>query len=523
MLQNLSYLDQIPIPLLITRSDELIHVNEALARFFAISRQEALATSLSALLERFADPGERAWLADMRAGEGKALPETFWVRMRAQDGRRSRVYLRVFRPAVADYDVAMLVDSESEVHSVLLTEALVRAAGELVRLRDEQHVLQAAIDAIHGQGFMVSLILLDGTNVRSVFLRFPEAVQTHLRQHFGDETTAYRHVLSNEPLLASLIRERRSAFLQDAHAMFDRQYPPELGAQLKQYCPRRLVAASIHVDDEPFALLAAHSDELRPSGAAAIELFARHVGGAVENVRHHARAAERLKQLVQLQKDLVERERLAAVGEAAAVLSHEMRNPLGAILNAITMLKRDVSLKGTSPALLSIVEEEATHLDRLVSDLLQFARPLEPRLRRLDLGEMTRTLADRVRARSHRPLDIEVVCSGRAYVEADPNLMQLAIENLLRNATQVTPLNGRVRVEFDQVGDALRLAVEDQGPSVDEVDTRRMFEPFYTTRASAGLSLAVVKRVVEAHGGEIRVGRAGLGGARFELLFPPPR
>ncbi len=525
MLPEFEFYDQIPVPLIVSRGDDLLYVNDALVRFIGVARREIEGTSIPSLLERFTDPGDLSWVAELalRAREGRQTPTSFWLRLRPENAPAVRVCVRHFRPTNASYDVSLLIDAESEVQAVQLTEALVRASGELVRLRDEEQVLEAAVNAIHGQGFMVTMNLVEGELVTHGPSRYPADLTALIQAHYGVPTSELRFAMDAEPFLAALIRERRSAFIQDTHSMLDRVWPPELAAKMRPTYPRRAVVAAIHVDDRPYALLTAHSDELRPTGAAAIELFTRHIGGAVENVRHHARATERLKQLVQLQKDLVERERLAAVGEAAAVLSHEMRNPLGAILNAVTMLKRDVSLKGTSPALLAIVEEEATHLDRLVSDLLQFARPLEPRLRKLDVGQLTRSLADRTSTRSSRPLRIDVVCESKALeLEADPNLMQLAIENLLRNAAQVSPPSGHVRVQLDEIAGALRLAVEDQGPGVNEADTRRIFEPFFTTRASgAGLGLAVVKRVVEAHGGEIRVGRSSLGGARFELLFPP--
>ncbi|MFY0528908.1 sensor histidine kinase [Archangium gephyra] len=110
---------------------------------------------------------------------------------------------------------------------------------------------------------------------------------------------------------------------------------------------------------------------------------------------------------------------------------------------------------------------------------------------------------------------------GLPMIHADETLLQLALENLLRNAVQASPTGGLVHVALGSVPGGICLTVEDQGPGVSAGDAHRIFEPFFTTRTTGtGLGLAVVRRVVNAHGGTVSVGQRHGGGARFELRLP---
>src|SRR5205814_6987738 len=126
-----------------------------------------------------------------------------------------------------------------------------------------------------------------------------------------------------------------------------------------------------------------------------VEMYAGLVARAIENVRLHARATARMEELQRLQGELVARERLAALGEAAAVMAHEVRNPIAAILNAAALLRRDADAGGASGAMCTVIAEEAGRLERLVCDLLDLGRPLAPHIGAvdlLDLFERTRDL-----------------------------------------------------------------------------------------------------------------------------------
>ncbi|MGD6643566.1 histidine kinase dimerization/phospho-acceptor domain-containing protein, partial [Xanthomonas citri pv. citri] len=130
------------------------------------------------------------------------------------------------------------------------------------------------------------------------------------------------------------------------------------------------------------------STTLTPANAGALELFAQLIGGALENVRHHRAAEARLAEVSRLQNELIASERLTALGEAAGVVAHEVRNPLGAILNTVAVLKREPRLGPAGASAVEMLEEEAIRLEDIVRDLLDAVRPLEPRPRPVSLGEM---------------------------------------------------------------------------------------------------------------------------------------
>jgi signal transduction histidine kinase len=159
----------------------------------------------------------------------------------------------------------------------------------------------------------------------------------------------------------------------------------------------------------------------------------------------------------------------------------------------------------------------------MVRDLLDVVRPLEPRPRLLHLGELARRTVELFHERRQLGgvrLSLEEE-PGLPSLSADETLLQLALENLVRNAVQSSPSGGQVRVAVRCVPEGLCLTVEDEGPGVAPADAQRVFEPFFTTRTTGtGLGLAVVRRVVLAHGGTVSVGQRQGGGARFELRLP---
>jgi two-component system, NtrC family, sensor histidine kinase HydH len=290
----------------------------------------------------------------------------------------------------------------------------------------------------------------------------------------------------------------------------------------RAYASGRVLDAPICVEGEPYGVLTVQGEALTPASAATLELFARQVGGALENVRHHRLAAGRLAELSRLQAELVTQERLSVLGEAAGVVAHEVRNPLGAILNAVAVLKRE-RLGPPGASAMEMLEEEATRLDAMVRDLLDVVRPLEPRPRPLQLGALARgTLELFHERRQLGEVRLELdEAPELPTLEADETLLRMALENLVRNAVQASPPRGTVWVRLARVPEGVCVTVEDEGPGVSPAEASRIFEPFFTTRATGtGLGLAVVRRVVLAHGGTVSAGQRPGGGARFELRLP---
>ncbi|MHB8766758.1 MAG: two-component system sensor histidine kinase NtrB [Deferrisomatales bacterium] len=216
--------------------------------------------------------------------------------------------------------------------------------------------------------------------------------------------------------------------------------------------------------------------------------------------------------------------RLVAMGEMAAGIAHEIRNPLGSLELFATHLVDE--LRGQPhEELAGHVLKGIQNLSRISGNLLLFARKVEPVRAPADLGEVVREALLYARAALRAKGAALEEAIGPAPVEADADLLRQALLNLLLNAVQAVGPGGRIRV-----GCALRAeerpplavaTVEDDGPGVPPEGAERIFDPFYTTRASGvGLGLAIVQRIVAAHGGWVTVGRSALGGAEFTVGVP---
>lgn len=397
-----------------------------------------------------------------------------------------------------------------------LTQALSHAAAELVVLRDEGEVLEVAADVLAAQGFNVVTVIREGNELLLGPVRDDPATIAAMAEASGLPVHLWRRPYGDVPEFVECMETGRALYRPDSHALCDKLNPPPLNEIAKRSMPRRSVEAPFFVDGKPAGFVTALADGLTPAGAAIIELFARVVGAALENVRHHRRAADRVAELSRLQDELLARERMATVGRAAAMLSHEVRNPLGALLNAVNLLKRDPA-ESVRRDLLGILDEELHRIDALIGELQQLARPLEPRAQRVDLAR----LAEECVGRQPRAAAFELVAPSEVVLDADPLLLSAALENLLRNASQASPPGRPVRVEVGCGPERGWVAVEDHGPGVPEHEAEQIFQPFVSSRATGtGLGLAVVKRVMEAHGGTARVVRGAQGGARFELELP---
>lgn len=261
--------------------------------------------------------------------------------------------------------------------------------------------------------------------------------------------------------------------------------------------------------------------------------FLRAIAGvtevALENAELHEEARARLKELRETQARLVERERLAALGEVAAVVAHEVRNPLGVIFNAVASLRRRFGGDGEAGQLVEIVREEAGRLNQIVGDLLDFARPSAPvrkpeALVTLVEGALeaafARVLATTGASSVHSTVDVP---DDLPLVVVDGRQVRQALLNVCLNAIEAMPSGGDLVVSARAVPErsAVLVTVRDTGAGIPTALRERVSEPFYTTRASGtGLGLAVVKRVVEAHGGALRIDDAPGGGAL--ILFELP-
>jgi two-component system sensor histidine kinase HydH len=223
------------------------------------------------------------------------------------------------------------------------------------------------------------------------------------------------------------------------------------------------------------------------------------------------------RQRDRLQGELERGRRLAALGEMSSVIAHEVRNPLASLKGHAQLLVEALPEDGPERSKANRVVTEATRLERLTTDLLEFVRSGE--LRRTPT-EARALVADAVaEVGSDR---VDVVADGELTGwSLDPARLRQAIVNIVQNAVQASPADGRVEVAIKGGVDALTFAIRDRGPGIPPGEERAIFEPFHTRRARGiGLGLAIARRMVELHGGTIVAAARPGGGAEVTIKIP---
>lgn len=223
--------------------------------------------------------------------------------------------------------------------------------------------------------------------------------------------------------------------------------------------------------------------------------------------------------------------RLAALGEMAAGISHEIRNPLGSIQLYTNMLHEDLAQLPEQQEVVGKIGRAVRGLDEIVGDVLSFARETNARFAPTEVAPLIDMALDACCAEIVGAVRLEGVDQG-LELECDASLLQQALINILRNAGEANRVAGGdeivVRVDRavierdDRSEDAMTIEISDRGDGIPEQVIERMFNPFFTTReAGTGLGLAIVHRIVDAHRGVVEVGnRADQPGAWVKIMIP---
>lgn len=230
---------------------------------------------------------------------------------------------------------------------------------------------------------------------------------------------------------------------------------------------------------------------------------------------------------------------LAALGEMAAGIAHEVRNPLGSIGLYASMLIQDLADRPEPQTVARKIAAGVRTLDAIVGDVLSFAREAPARLEPVEAHTLIEGAIDACRYCFESTGSEVVHANGNAplVLHCDPGLARQALVNILRNAAEAngeSPAGAARRVEVGVRTQGLRepggrmqtmatISVRDHGPGIDTEAAKRMFNPFFTTRRTGtGLGLAIVHRIMDAHAGRVSVRNAPGGGAVAELTFPVP-
>jgi signal transduction histidine kinase len=495
-------LDSLPDAVFLLDDGIVAELNRA-ARDMLAGHDEILGRPLGDFLA--AGELERFSLLDAQRGLGWALPEAHRMRFVRPDGNLLMADVRWRRPTPS-----RVVLTARDVSDVTRAEALMGQLARLpIGLDGADAFLNASESVFAALGWTIAFVeIVEGGSITHRMIAAP-----------GDPVGEYGRSLlgrliprSDTPVLAQVVATGEPLFLDNlpttAHGL------ARQAVALSESMTRARVVRSAWCPiggTRVTHLLAVTGRDLTEHDFVVIQLFAAQVGAALR--------------LEALRVEMVQRERLAAVGAMAATLAHEVRNPLGIIFNAIGGLRRTLpDATGDARELLLILEQEADRLKHLVTNLLEFASP-HASVR--EVVTLAPVIAEVVRAasyddsfaRSEPTLRIDV--PGTLAAKTDAVLLRRALLNLLVNAFQHVTPGGRVTIEAKRAQRGqLTLSVSNDGPLPCDAVRNRMFEPFFTTKPTGtGLGLAIVQRLADDI--QARVAYVpGPDGATFVLELP---
>ncbi len=229
------------------------------------------------------------------------------------------------------------------------------------------------------------------------------------------------------------------------------------------------------------------------------------------------------RELENKNRQLERRKRLAALGEMAAGLAHEIRNPLGGIQLYANLLRRDLE---NQPELQRIADKIASgvkDLDRIVSDVLALTHTVKPKFKSDDVVRILNSAVElltpmieqnKTQVSVHTPMNVKIVCDGA--------MLQRAFLNVIRNAIEASGVEGQVLIDMERKNNFVITQISDSGVGIPDEVADRIFNPFFTTKdTGTGLGLSIVHRIIEAHNGSITCGKSELtSGALFTIRLP---
>jgi len=226
-----------------------------------------------------------------------------------------------------------------------------------------------------------------------------------------------------------------------------------------------------------------------------------------------------------MQQQLVQSGKLAAIGELAAGVAHEINNPLFAILGLTEFLLKEAEPGTKAQQRLELIQATGLEIKEIVRALLDFARENADERHVVPIDDVVRSTVDLVRrTNAHKGVElVDTYDDCEALVSGSPNQLKQIVLNLIANARQAMPHGGTVTVDVRRHGDSATVSVRDEGPGVAPEIAERIFEPFFTTKRASGgtgLGLSVSLGIAEAHGGTLTVASERGVGAVFTLCLP---
>ncbi len=458
-----------------------------------------------------------------------------WVPLTIQS-----ISLQLFNIAVGSFAVLVLLDpARNAIDSLVegwvfrersaLRETLVSLRRDLVSLIDPDEMVKVVIDTLQDSNRVTHA---------AFYLVDRRGQELRLRGQVGNPKLARLDLARDRPLIDRL--RSRGTQLRDVLQRERVRVERERQAELDQ-CLETLSAAGgslalpilgrdipevevFETDELPELIGVLFVDDerlLEPFSRQEIELFEGVVAQAAVMIQNSAVYEQRK-----------ERERLAALGQMAAGLAHEIRNPLGAIKGAVQVIEAtaDTDIPQESQEFLAIIVEEVERLNRVVTQFLRYSRPFKGEMARVALPDVVHATLRLFGEADRGRIDAREAPSELPAVRGDADALLQVLHNLTKNALEATregPEPGRVRLEYGlrrrglPSGDAVTLTVADNGPGFSDHTLTNLFVPFHTTKSGGtGLGLPISQRIVENHRGLLEVQSPDSGGARFTVVLP---
>ncbi len=270
--------------------------------------------------------------------------------------------------------------------------------------------------------------------------------------------------------------------------------------------------------------------EIGQEDVARLDAFANHASLAIENSRLYESLKQKVAELSQANEELsanrdklIRYERLSVVGEMAAKIAHDIRNPMTAIGGFARRMLKKATADTTTNSYLQIIVHEVDRLEKILGDILSFSKPSAPQLREADLnqliGETYAMMGPELE--QHRIRVVKELDPRLQPVRIDRDQIERVLINLIKNAVEAMPEGGAITASTRLEGRQVLIETADTGPGIEEENLYKIFEPFYTSKATgSGLGLTLAAQIISSHGGTMEVFRREPSGISIVIILP---
>lgn len=421
------------------------------------------------------------------------------------------------------------------------------------------YLLLSAITAGHALGFSYAILFLVDTKNQSLYgkmavtasrqegsrFAWPDLLPENGQQMDLLDLTGARPPGDNDPLTKyvrslHLSLDADDPLIRTIHArkvFFSREQPSSLASSISTIHRHRFssfIAVPLVSNDNLLGMIVVDDSETAENELQTrlrlLTLFAGHAANALERASAYAQlAAEKSKLEVAYQRlkltheRLLHSERLAAIGEMAAHVAHEIRNPLVTIGGFARQLARKAGAAGRENRAANIIVEEVMRLEKILANVLNFSRLPSPRPSHNNINRLLQDISAELRDELDRD-QIELILrlqEDLPYFQFDAEQMKQVVLNLLRNSQQSIGRDGRILIETHLITNEVRIKITDTGSGIPKDHIEKIFNPFYTTKEhGTGLGLAICRQIVHEHGGTITVNSERGIGTIFQIHLP---